>query len=190
MPLELERLVGDVKWAKAHRFPPRELAAMLKRLVAAAPEGSAERRFARLELAEMLVEKDAWLAARLASEVLRDGAEARAYAVLGIAHSLLGHYRAARSAYSKALELEPGAPAHEHNLGHLLDVGFDRPLSALPHLQRAHAALPDEPEIASSLAHALLRVGRRAEAERLLLRALGDAERVTRTISSWLEPRR
>ncbi len=187
MPLELERLVGDVKWAKAHRFPPRELAAMLKRLVAAAPEGSAERRFARIELAEMLVAKDAWLAARLANEVLRDGAEVRAYAVLGIAHTVLGHYRAARTAYRRAIELEPESPAHEHNLGHLLDVAFGRPLSALPHLHRAHHAMPEEPEIASSLAHALLRVGRRAEAERLLLRALGDAERVASILQSWLE---
>ena len=187
MPRELERLVGDVKWAKAHRFPPRELAAMLKRLVAAAPEGSEERRFARLELSEMLLEKDAWLAARLATEVLRDGADERAYAALGIAHTLLGHYRSARTAHERALELNPSSPVHLHNLGHLLDVGFARPLSALPHLRRAYAALPDEPEIASSLAHALVRVGRRREAERVLLNSF-DAERVARILQGWSSP--
>lgn len=188
MPLELERLVGDVKWAQAHRFPAREVTAMLKRLVAAAPEGSAERRFARLELASMLLEQDPWIAARLAKDALRDQVDARAWSILGIAHSLLGNYRSALRAHRAAVSLAPEAADHEHNLGHLLDVAFNRPLSALPHLRRAHRALPDEPEITSSLCHALVRVGRRNEAERLLTSAFaGDAERARKTIAAWLQ---
>ena len=160
---------------------------MLRRLVAAAPEGSAERRFARLELSAMLLEQDPWLAARLAKDALRDEQDARAWSILGIAHSLLGNYRSALRAHRAAVALAPDAADHEHNLGHLLDVAFNRPLSALPHLQRAHRTLPDEPEITSSLCHALVRVGRRAEAERLLTGAFGgDAERARATISSWL----
>ncbi len=160
---------------------------MLRRLVAAAPEGSSERRFARVELAQMMLESDAWLAARLARDALRDGEDDRAWGILGMAHTVLGNYRSALRAQRRALELAPGAPDHEHNLGHLLDVAFNRPLSALPHLRRAHLAVPDEPEITSSLCHALVRVGRRAEAEKRLTEALGgDRARAEAIISSWL----
>jgi len=193
MPVELERLVGDVKWAKKNCFPARELVPMLRRLVAAAPEGSEERRFARVELAHMLLESDPWMAARLAMDALRCRQDDRAWGVLGIAHTLLGNYRSGVRAHRAALDLAPGSPEHEHNLGHLLDVGLGRPLSALPHLRRAHEALPGEPEIASSFAHALLRVGRTKEAERLLLRAFGTGseERVRAVLAAWVsEPDR
>jgi Flp pilus assembly protein TadD len=187
VPVELDRLIGDVQWAKAHSFPPRELSAMLRRLVAAAPEGSSERRFARVELAQMVLETDAWLAARLATDALRDAEDDRAWGILGMAHTVLGNYRSALRAQRRALELAPGAPDHEHNLGHLLDVAFNRPLSAVPHLRRAHLAVPDEPEITSSLCHALVRIGRRPEAERLLTEAfLGDRARAQATITAWL----
>jgi tetratricopeptide (TPR) repeat protein len=187
MPLELERLVGDVKWAKAHRFPARELRAMLRRLVAEAPEGSEERRFARVELATMLLESEPWLAARMASDALRCRPDEQTYSLLGIAHTLLGHYRSAMRAHRRALELGPSSAEHEHNLGHLLDVAFNRPLSALPHLRRAFRGMPDEPEVASSLAHALVRLGRIDEAERLLTNAfVGDRERARTTVAGWL----
>ena len=187
MPVELERLVGDVKWAKANHFPARELTAMLRRLVAAAPEGSEERRFARLELATMMMESDPWLAARLATDALRVRADDRAWGTLGIAHTVLGNFRSALRAQRRAVELAPGAPEHEHNLGHLLDIAFRRPLSALPHLRRAYRALPDEPEIVSSLCHALVKLGHLAEAERLLTAALGgDTVRSRSLISAWL----
>jgi tetratricopeptide (TPR) repeat protein len=186
MPVELERLVDDVKWAKAHRLPAREVTAMLRHLVAAAPEGSEERRFARVELASMLVENEPWLAARLATDALRSGSDDRAWGILGIAHTLLGNYRSALRAHRRAVELSPNSPEHEHNLGHLLDVAFNRPLSAVPHLRRAYNALPEEPELASSLAHALVRIGRREEAERLLTRALANSERARATLAAWL----
>lgn len=189
MPLELERLVGDVEWAKRQRLPARDLVPMLRRLVAAAPEGSPERQRARRDLAEQVVSTNPWLAARLARDVLRGGEDERAYGVLGLAHTLLGNYRAAARAYRKALAIAPGAPEYEHNLGHLLDVAFDRPLSALPHLRRALAALPAEAEIESSLAHALARLGRIAEATEHLRSAMnGDDERVAATLAAWTKP--
>jgi Flp pilus assembly protein TadD len=186
MPLELERLVGDVEWAKKQRLPARDLVPMLRRLVAAAPEGSPERHRARRDLAEQVLQTNPWLAARLARDVLRRAEDERAYGVLGLAHTLLGNYRAAARAYRKALALAPGEPEYEHNLGHLLDVAFNRPLAALPHLRRALAALPAEAEIESSLAHALSRVGRIAEATAHLRSALnGDEERVIATLAAW-----
>jgi tetratricopeptide (TPR) repeat protein len=182
----LERLIGDLNWARAHSLPPRELVPLLRRVVAVAPEGSQERRTARRELAELIVQKDPWLSARLAGDVLREEADERAFGVLGLAHTLLGNYRSAVRAYRRALELAPGAPEYEHNLGHLLDVALGRPLSALPHLRRAEAGLPGEPEIQSSLAHALLRVGRTKEATKLLERVFdGDEQRVHATLASW-----
>lgn len=187
MAVELERLIGDLNWAKALCLPPRELVPMLRRVVAVAPAGSEERRTARRELAALLVESDPWLAARLAGDVLREAADDRAWGVLGLAHTLLGHYRSAVRAYRAALELSPGTPEYEHNLGHLLDVAFERPLSALPHLRRAHAALPEEPEIASSLAHALARLGRVVEARKYLHGVFGgDEQRIRATLAAWI----
>lgn len=182
----LERLIGDLNWARANSLPPRELVPLLRRVVAVAPAGSQERRTARRELAELVVVNDPWLSARLAMDVLREEADERAYGVLGLAHTLLGNYRSAVRAYRRALELAPGAPEYEHNLGHLLDVALGRPLSALPHLRRAEAGLPGEPEIQSSLAHALLRLGRTSEATAWLRRVFeGDEQRVQATLSSW-----
>lgn len=186
MPGVLERLIGDLNWARAHSLPPRELVPMLRRVVAAAPEGSRERREARRELAELVVTTDPWLAARLAQDVLREELDPRAYGVLGLAHTLLGNYRSAVRAYRHALDLAPGTPEYEHNLGHLLDVALGRPLSALPHLRRAEAGLPGESEVQSSLAHALSRLGRHDEAAEWLSKVFqGDEQRVRATLASW-----
>jgi predicted Zn-dependent protease len=73
-----------------------------------------------------------------------------------------------------------------HNLGHLLDVGMDRPEEALEHLARAHAAEPSHREIAASYAHALVRTGQRSEAERVLGAALaGRAAEVAELLELW-----
>jgi Tfp pilus assembly protein PilF len=189
MRLELERLVGDVEWAKAQRLPARDLVPMLKRLVAAAPEGSPERARARRDLAEQVLPTNPWQAARLVRDVLRSSEDHRAYGVLGLAHTLLGNFKAAARAYRKALALAPGTPEYDHNLGHLLDVAFNRPQAAIPHLRRALAAVPAEAEFESSLAHALVRVGRLEEGEALLRSALdGDADRTREILRSWSEP--
>src|SRR4051812_31217431 len=145
----VERLASDVSWAISRGLPKRDLLAMLRRLIATAQPGSPELAFARLELSELIVRDEPFRAARLALDVLAEGAEPRAFGVLGIAHSLLGNFRAARRAYERAVELEPEHPAYRHNLGHLLDVAFDRPRDALRHLAAARRARPDEGAIAS-----------------------------------------
>jgi Flp pilus assembly protein TadD len=87
------------------------------------------------------------------------------------------------------LALAPGTPEYDHNLGHLLDVAFNRPQAAIPHLQRALAAVPAEAEFESSLAHALVRVGRLEEGEALLRSALdGDLERTREILRTWSAP--
>jgi tetratricopeptide (TPR) repeat protein len=186
VPAELQRLIVDLQWAKENCLPQRELRAMLKKLVDKAPRDSEERRFAQRELAECLLPDEPWRAARLAKDVLQAGPDARACGVLGLAHTLLGNYRAAQRAYRAALELDPGSPEYQHNLGHLLDVALGRPRAALPFLERAHALLPEEPEIKSSLAHALLSLGSVDKARRLLREVFeGDADRAALTLRSW-----
>src|SRR5262249_12413414 len=93
----VERLVSDVSWALSRGLPKRDLVAMLKRLIASAEPDSPEQSFAKLELSELIVGDEPFKAARLALDVLKDGPLARAYGVLGIAQSLLGHFRAART---------------------------------------------------------------------------------------------
>jgi tetratricopeptide (TPR) repeat protein len=89
-----------------------------------------------------------------------DGGDDGAHALAGLAHALLGNYHSAVAAYRRAIAIAPRNPWYQHNLGHLLDVGLDRPKVALRHLEAAHrAAGPDDGEISASLAHCLARLG-------------------------------
>src|ERR1700742_3039766 len=98
----VERMVSDVSWAISRGLPKRDLVAMLKRLIASAAPGSPEQSFAKLELSELIVGDERFRAARLALDVIKDeGPEPRAFGVLGIAHSLLGHFRASSRAYER-----------------------------------------------------------------------------------------
>jgi Flp pilus assembly protein TadD len=182
---ELRRLVTSVEWALARGLEERELVPMLERLAARAPAGSPEALLAQLELAERTVARLPWRAALLARRVLAHREEARAWAVLGLAHTLLGHYRLARKAYLRALAIEPGSLVACHNLGHLLDVVFNQPRAALRYLLAAHRGEPRDPEIAASYAHALGRAGRDKEAFRLLAMTLGDPERARALLDRW-----
>jgi Flp pilus assembly protein TadD len=166
----VHELLSDVSWAIAQRLPKRDLLAMLARLVKSAAPGSPEERFAKLELARLAVEKQPFRAARLAQEVLRYGPDEAALGLLGIAHMRLGHFRAARKAFERALRIVPDDPSVLHNLGHLVDVAFNRADEALPHLALACRIVPDEPALASSYAHALARTGQQARAEQILVR--------------------
>ena len=74
---------------------------------------------------------------------------------------------------------------YEHNLGHVLDVALNRPHDALPHLERAHRDLPEESEIASSYAHALLRSGQLDKARKLLARAVKCPEEADGIFKAW-----
>ena len=168
----VEELFSNVNWALSRGLPKRDLLAMLKKLVSTAAPGSPEQRFAKIELAELIVRDQPFRAARLASDLLAHGPDPRVYGLLGIAHSLLGSLRASRDAYEHAVALDPEHPAYRHNLGHLLDAGLDRPKEALVHLSAAFRAAPHEPALASSYAHALSRAGQAARAVEMLERSL------------------
>jgi Tfp pilus assembly protein PilF len=184
---DLETLVCDVEWALAHGLEAPELVTMLRNLVARATQGSPEAVFSRLKLAELVVSETPWKAALLARSVIEQCDDGHAWAVLGLAQTLLGNFRSAAKAYRHALMLSPTSPEIAHNLGHLLDVALDRPNEALKYLKMAHHAHPEEGEIVSSYAHALLRAGRRPEARELLVRGLGwDRVQADRQLEVWL----
>lgn len=184
----VDRLYSDIEWALAHGLPPRELVPMLEKLLRHAPGQSPHAVFAKRQLAELIVQRDPWRAARLAKDVLATLPEDdRAWAALGLAHTLLGNFRSAERAYREALYLAPCSPWYAHNLGHLIDIAFDRPRDALKYLRAAHRSLPHEPEIAGSYAHALARADRWQEAVPLLARALDRDEEAARALlEDWL----
>ncbi|MCC6554340.1 MAG: tetratricopeptide repeat protein, partial [Polyangiaceae bacterium] len=143
------------------------------RLARAAAPASAAWLFAHRHLAELGVERDPWRAALFARRVLQiDPADDGAWAVLGLAQSLLCNYRFAARAYERALELAPDNPWYAHNLGHLYDVALNRPEDALALLSRATEAQPGEADIAASYAHALARCGKLVLARKVLKRAI------------------
>ncbi|HEY4106787.1 MAG TPA: tetratricopeptide repeat protein [Polyangiaceae bacterium] len=182
---DLERMLTDVEWAMSKQFAARDLVPMLENLVRAAPAASEACYFAKLRLSELIVGDAPFRAARLARDVLESGDSDRAWAVLGLAHSLLGHFRSAARAYRRALALAPDCAVYEHNLGHVLDVALERPQDALAHLERAHRGLPHEREIASSYAHALLRSGQPERARELLLLAVEGEAEADQILSAW-----
>jgi tetratricopeptide (TPR) repeat protein len=185
---DLARLLMSAQWALARDLSPRDLVPMLRKVVARAKPGSAAALFAQRHLARLLLRHCPWRAARLACDVLRHREDDEAWAILGLAQTLLGNYRCAKKAYYRALALAPNCPAYAHNLGHLLDVALDRPRDGLLYLACAHRAEPDEPELASSYAHALARSGKLDAARRILRRALSkDEADVERILTAWLQ---
>jgi len=182
---DLERMLTDVEWAISKQFAARDLVPMLENLVRAAPAASEAAYFAKLRLSELIVGDAPFRAARLARDVLVRGESDRAWAVLGLSHTLLGNYRVAARSYRRALALAPDCGVYEHNLGHVLDVALNRPHDALPHLERAHRDLPEESEIASSYAHALLRSGQLDKARKLLARAVKCPEEAEGIFKAW-----
>jgi tetratricopeptide (TPR) repeat protein len=143
--VDVARLAGDVAWAIEKGLGPRDLVPM-----------------------------DPWRTASLARQVLVHQESDRTWALLGLALSVLGHYASAKRAFAKALHLAPGCPSYAHNLGHLLDVGLDRPREALRWLEQAFQIRPFDAEIAASYAHALVRLGRTPEARQALEGAMGE----------------
>jgi Flp pilus assembly protein TadD len=182
---QVEGLYTDVEWALAQGLSERDLVPMLQRLAKAAPPESEYAIYAQRNLAELLVRRSPFRAARLARGVLRTRDDDRAFAVLGLAHLLMGNYRSAEKAYKSALRLVPHCPWYAHNLGHLLDVALSRPAEAVPFLRLAARCLPHEPEIASSLAHALLGAHKKEEAEAVLIRAGETREAAARLLGEW-----
>lgn len=172
--VDVDRLQSDVAWAIEKGLGPRDLVPMLERLRRHAAPGSPTACFADTELAEVLLQTDPWRTASLARQVLIHQETDRAWALLGLALCVLGHYASAKRAFAKALLLAPGCSSYAHNLGHLLDVPLGRPKEALRWLEQAFQARPFDAEIAASYAHALVRVGRLAEARQALEGAMGE----------------
>ena len=186
---ELKRLYADVEWAKDAGLSRRELGAALKRLYQAAPKGSDYRYYAICHLSSFLVRDSPFKALSLCIEGLKEHVSAELECTAGIAHLLLKHDNSAEAAFRRALQIEPNNISCLHNLGHLLDLARDKQEQAIVYLQKAHELAPDEPELQSSLAHALLKLGRRDEARALLNLALDqDAEYVEHYLRIWSEP--
>ena len=170
---EIDRLRRDIERAFTDQLEGERILPMLARLARAARPGSDAWLFAHRHLAELGVEHDPWRAALFARRVLQlDPGDDGAWAVLGLAHSLLGNYRCAARAYERAIDLAPDNPWYAHNLGHLYDVALNRPQDALPLLARATEAQAGEAEIAASYAHALARCGKLVLAKKILKRAI------------------
>jgi Flp pilus assembly protein TadD len=188
-PADVERLRREVERALRDSADAEHVLPLLARLArAAAPESDAWI-YAHRHLAELGVEHDPWRAALFARRVIaRRPDDDGAWAVLGLAQSLLGNYRYAARSYERALSLAPDNPWYAHNLGHLYDVALDRSADALPLLARATFAQPEEADIAASYAHALARCGKVAMAKRVLRRAIrrgGTADQMV--LSRWLD---
>lgn len=188
-PDEIRRLRMSVDWALRQALAPQEVVPMLRRLARAAPPESDDFSFAHRHLAELSVESEPWHAALSARQVLcRYPDDDRAWAVLGLSYTLLGHYRAAIGAYRRAVGLSPANPWYAHNLGHLIDIALGRPGDALPLLAAALRKEPREVEIATSYAHALAAAGQVQAAGELLRRYIkngGTADQ--KALLRWIE---
>lgn len=182
---DLPSLLRDVGWALRHGLEDTQLRPMLAQLAAVAPRGTDSWELAIIKLAELEAPTHPWRASILARQALREGDTPHAWAVFALAQSLLGNFRIAARCYRRALFAVPDNPWYAHNLGHLLDVAFNRPNDALPYLKRAYEAQPAEPEIAASLAHAMLASGDPASARRLLARSFTDRTEVERLLARW-----
>lgn len=179
----------QIEWALARALDPRDVLPLLHRLARLAPEGSEEHLFANLHLAELLVERDPWRAALYARRVLaRRPDDDRGWATLALCQTLLGNYRFAVTAYHHAIASAPKNPWYAHNLGHLLDVALGRAEDAVSWLRRAYQSATYSGEVAASYAHALARVGRIADARRVLNRAMKrSSSREYSALLKWLE---
>lgn len=183
----VEHLLVDVNFALERGLGPRDLVPMLNKLVRCAPVGSEVSRFARLQLGRQLIESQPFKAASLARSIIAETEDDEAYGLLGLAMTVLGHYRSAAKAYRRAFRLNPSHPGHAHNLGHLLDAAFGDPRRGMPWLEQAFRGAPDVPQIASSYAHALARIGDIERAKCILFEHAGlSANDVDTTIEEWL----
>lgn len=164
---------------------------LLHQLARIASPTSEDAAFAHQKLAELLAEEEPWRAALYARRVLQHFPTShRAWAVLALSQSTLGHFRFARTAYQRALELAPKNGSYAHNLGHLLDVALGDPHAAVPWLRRAHDGARSNPSVAASYAHALGRSGRWADAKKVLGRALAHGPtRELSALARWVERR-
>lgn len=183
----VDHLMQDVAFALEQGLGSSDLVPMLKQLVKLAEVGSEAHRYGRLCLARQLLADEPFRAASICRLLtLEDESCDESWGLYGLSLTVLGHYRAARQALERACRLAPEHPGHAHNLGHLLDAAFRRPLSALPWLRRAFEGARDEPSIATSFAHALCASGQVTQAlDVLRLHARMDEETARSTLEQW-----
>ncbi len=186
---QTQELRRQIEWTLARAADPSDVLPMLHRLTRLAHDGSDDSLFAHLHLAELLVERDPWRAALFARRVLAHRPDDdRGWATLALCQTMLGNYKYAVSAYHRALASAPKNPWYAHNLGHLLDVALGRAAEAVGWLKRAYQSAAESGEVAASYAHALARVGRLAEARRVLTRAMKrGSSREHAALLKWLE---
>lgn len=178
-----------VSWALRNGLSAAEVLPMLQALLSKSEPDSEDHFFAHQYIAEMALTISPWHAALSARAITkRYPDDDRGWAILGLAHTQLGNYRSAATAYRRALRVAPSNPWYAHNLGHILDIGLNLPHEGLTWLAKAHNAQPDEPEIGASYAHALSRVGEISRARSVLRQTLqngGTDEQ--RDLMAWLE---
>jgi tetratricopeptide (TPR) repeat protein len=186
---QAQELRRQIEWTLARAADPSDVLPLLHRLTRLAHDGSDDSLFAHLHLAELLVERDPWRAALFARRVLGHRPDDdRGWATLALCQTMLGNYKYAVSAYHHALASAPKNPWYAHNLGHLLDVALGRAGEAIGWLKRAYLSAAESGEVAASYAHALARVGRLAEARRVLTRAMKKgSSREHTALLRWLE---
>ncbi len=185
-----EQLRSEAESLLRRARPRKELAPVLERLAALAPDGSEDSTFAHRHLAELSIEENPWRAALHLRRVVRARADDDVvHALLGLCHALLGNFRAAVTHYRRALAIMPRNPWYHHNVGHLLDVALGTPALALPHLRSAHRLEPLEDEVTASLAHCLASAGELAEAHALADDAgrAAPRNRDHRALLAWIE---
>jgi Flp pilus assembly protein TadD len=186
---DVRQLRTSVDWAMRRALEPEQILPLLRRLAGAAHPDSEDFAFAHRHLAELSVETQPWVAALSAKKLaVLYPDDHRAWAILGLAFSLLAHFHCAVAAYRRAVALAPNNPWYAHNLGHLLDVALNRPQDGLSLLASAHRREPDESEIASSYAHALGRTGNVEKARDLMKRTVKrGATADQKALLQWLE---
>jgi Flp pilus assembly protein TadD len=186
----LRRLRKRVERALADGARGADVLRDLETIVREAEGTDRDALFAHRQLAELRLEESPWRAAlHLRKLILADAADDGVFALMGLCQAMLGNFRAAISAYQRAIELAPRNPWYHHNLGHLLDVGLGNSRAALRHLRLAHELESAEDEITASLAHCLARLGQLSEAQLLATAALRSAPGNSdhRALVEWVE---
>lgn len=170
---DIDTLRKNVEWALRNSPEADEILPLLAKLARNAEPESDAWLLAHRHIAELAAERDPWRSALFARRVVKvDPDDDGAWAVLGLAQTLLGNYRAAAAAYRRAIDIAPDNPWYAHNLGHLIDVALGRPREALVLLEEAYETEPDANEIAASYAHALARSGKVAQAKKIFRRVV------------------
>jgi Flp pilus assembly protein TadD len=186
---DVDTLRRNVEWALRNALDADEVLPMLAKLARSAEPESDAWVLAHRHLAELAVDRDPWRSAIFARRVVKvDPDDDGAWAVLGLAQTLLGNYRYAVASYRRAIALAPQNPWYAHNLGHLLDVALGKPSDAVTLLAEAYKREPKEAEIAASYAHALARAGKLALAKKVLRRVVAKGATAEQMILwRWLE---